>query len=259
MPRKKVSTYKKTFLFYFTLVAFLAILFLGFTAYNFFSKPSSEIENSIVEITKEDPVKTYTIVAKYHVLSSKRYKNSTNIFNELVKSKVDSVINNFQQNLNSLENTQAYFSQPATLKMHTQLHQLSSKTVSLSINTTEQFSGEASSRSFIHTINYDLQNNKEISLSDIFKPGSSYLSYLTTYTKEEINSQLEKLKQAEGSEALPVSIEEKEEQFRNFLLTPTGVIIILEFSDPAYKLPEAFRIDIPYNKLKAVLKPGIYE
>ena len=51
------------------------------------------------------------------------------------------------------------------------------------------FTGGAHGGTISSAYNYDLVNKKEISLSDIFKPGSDYLKFLSDYSFEDIKRQ----------------------------------------------------------------------
>ena len=117
------------------------------------------------------------------------------------------------------------------------------------------FSGGAHGNSTTKTINYDLKNNRELTLADLFEPNSDYLQTLSKLSLADLKAQ--KI-EATDDEMLNDGTTPKAENFASWNLTKKG----LRFNFDAYQVasyaagPQS--VVISYAKLEKILrKDGI--
>lgn len=101
---------------------------------------------------------------------------------------------------------------------------------------------------YIDTINYDIKNNKIITIDDLVKENPNILNVLSKYTYEKLLEE-PNIKEYGDLILLKNGTSPKKENFRNFVFTTTGLIIFFEkYSVGPYVLGE-FSVNVPYNKL----------
>lgn len=98
-------------------------------------------------------------------------------------------------------------------------------------------------------LNYDLDKSRRIELSELFLPGSNYLSVLSDYTQAALNRQLaNKSKIADGTAPRP-------ENFQNWNIKPNGLLITFNENQAAPSIYGAQTILVPYSALSHILSP----
>jgi hypothetical protein len=119
---------------------------------------------------------------------------------------------------------------------------------SVQILTNAYIKGAAHPGSFFTTLNYDLKSDRMLALADLFQPGSAYLDVIANFCKSELR-QRNIAYSSDGADP-------KEENYRQWLLTSQGLLIVFnEYQVAAYAAgPQT--ILIPYAQLKSILKPG---
>jgi hypothetical protein len=95
------------------------------------------------------------------------------------------------------------------------------------------YMGGAHGLNYFATFNYDIANDKLLSLADIFKPGFAYLSFLSSYCFEDIKNQVKSTGTEPDTDWIKAGTDASfEDNFANFLLTPDGIVIKF----PAYQV-----------------------
>lgn len=94
-------------------------------------------------------------------------------------------------------------------------------------------------------LNYDLENDEKIELSDLFRPGEDYLVVLSNYTRKAL------FKRLEDTEMILVGTGPHEENFRNWNIKPNGLLITFDDYQVAPSSNGAQTVLVPY----AILKP----
>jgi hypothetical protein len=109
----------------------------------------------------------------------------------------------------------------------------------------------------INTYMYDYKNQKLISVSDLFKPGSNYLNLLSTLSKEDLKAQadLGDLGYSYDETFVDSGTAPKAENFDHILPLKDGLAIYFdEYQVGPYVLGPQ-QVVIPYAKLKDVISP----
>lgn len=100
------------------------------------------------------------------------------------------------------------------------------------------------------TVNYDLVSGRPLKLSELFKPGSKYLEFLSLYCEDEIARNV-------GKAPSKNAIAARADNFDSWQINSHGIT----FNFDACKLFDCEvgdqTVDIPFSELKAFLNPGI--
>ena len=113
------------------------------------------------------------------------------------------------------------------------------------------FTGGAHGSTISSTYNYDLVNNKEINLSDIFKPGSDYLKFLSDYCFEDIKRQNSLMGMDSMEDMIKPGVDPSvPENFARFVLTADSLIIIFDQYQVGPGAAGSYHVRIGYEKLK---------
>lgn len=160
-------------------------------------------------------------------------------FNEKIKSLVETQIADFKETSEENwkarkdtstpdENLGEYPESPFYFGMSWEPTQLNSKYISFVLHL-GVYEGGANGNEMVFAFNYDLLNNKEITLSDLLGDYPDYLKTISDYTIRELESNIPK---EENTDILKDMLNEgagpKEDNFKNF--TFTDKIINLYFS-----------------------------
>lgn len=122
------------------------------------------------------------------------------------------------------------------------------------------FTGGAHGSTISSTYNYDLASNKEINLSDIFKPGSDYLNFLSDYCLEDIRRQnalmgmdsIEDMVKSGVDPLIP-------ENFARFLLSADSLIIRFDQYQVGPGAAGSYNVRIGYEKFTELLNKDYAE
>jgi hypothetical protein len=102
------------------------------------------------------------------------------------------------------------------------------------------------------TFNYDLSSKKELKLSDIFKPGSKYLEFISDYCQIELSSK--------GSEAILYSgLMPEARNFERWLITSNGIRFKFDECKVYRCAAGAQTVQIPFAAMDHLLNPGLHE
>ncbi len=190
-----------------------------------------------------DPV-TYTIELNVPVLrASDPADAATAGFNAVVQKNVDQLTSGFVSDLEQYPPDPAFSGGMASFfQIGATRYVLSPRIVSVRLDIGGYVAGAAHPYSFSRSINFDLQANREVHLSDLFTPGVDYLKLISDYCIAE----LEKTDFFLGFEA---GAEPTEANYQNWNLTPAGLQITF---DPYQVGPYAAgpqQITLPYATL----------
>ncbi|MBN1298581.1 MAG: DUF3298 and DUF4163 domain-containing protein, partial [Actinobacteria bacterium] len=95
------------------------------------------------------------------------------------------------------------------------------------------YMGGAHGMNYFVTFNYDIANNRILSLADVFKKGFDYFSFLSDYCFEDLKNQVKSSGDEPDTDWIKAGTDPAfEENFSNFLLTPQGLVIKF----PAYQV-----------------------
>ncbi len=99
------------------------------------------------------------------------------------------------------------------------------------------------------TLTYDLESGTQISLEQIFMPGTDYLQALSDYCKAELSGR------DITFEAFSSGADPTPENYRNWNLTPGGLMITFDEYQVAPYAAGAQTVVIPYAVLNSILDP----
>ncbi len=99
------------------------------------------------------------------------------------------------------------------------------------------------------SLNYNLDQNKEIELSELFIPGSNYLEILSDYSYRVLVKRLfDKHMVSEGTAPTP-------ENYAIWNIKPTGILITFDTRKVAPQIYGSQTVLIPYSVLESVMSP----
>ncbi len=100
------------------------------------------------------------------------------------------------------------------------------------------------------SINYDLEEGRELALSDLFLPDSKYLETLSKYCVAELT------KRQVGDGTFAHGADPTPDNYRNWNIAPDGLLITFdEYQVAAYAYGPQIVI-VPYSVLKSMINPG---
>lgn len=113
------------------------------------------------------------------------------------------------------------------------------------------FMGGAHGGTSYTTVNYDLKNNRELNLEDIFNPNSNYLKILSNYAVTDLKSRLSEMS---DDEWITKGAAPEAENYKNWNLTNKGLMLTFEQYQVAAYAAGPQTVMVPYDNLKAVLR-----
>lgn len=100
------------------------------------------------------------------------------------------------------------------------------------------------------TINYDLNQGRELTLADLFLPNSNYLEVISKYCITELGKQPGfEGPFAEGAKPTP-------ENYHNWNIAPEGLLITFDMYQVAPGASGPQQVLIPYAELRGIIDPG---
>lgn len=209
-------------------------------------------KQQLVSKTIQEKNANYRITIRFPQIEGANLSASSTQFNQLVKSLVDGKVNGFKSDL---DKSAANTSLPK-MQSYLDMNYESTGFVSHSQNTeytSDRFEINSFERGMAHpsqettVINYDLGNNKSLSLDDLFQANSNYLAAISNYC----------IKQLSAKHFPNAMIEEgaapKMENYKNWNMTLKGLLITFSESQVAPRYNGAQTVLIPYEALKANL------
>ena len=96
-------------------------------------------------------------------------------------------------------------------------------------------------------VNYDLASKKELKLSDLFKPGSKYLEFVSRYCKDEFK------RQGHGESLFPEALVPVRRNFESWNVTSTGIRFNFDACTIFGCSGGQTEVEIPFSDLKPIL------
>jgi len=109
--------------------------------------------------------------------------------------------------------------------------------------------GAAHPGDFSHTINYDLATGRELSLGDLFAPGSNYLETISNFCLEELR------KKPYSDSFTTNGADPVLENYRNWNITPDGLMITFDTYQVAPGAAGPQIVVVPYDQLQPLIDP----
>jgi hypothetical protein len=205
------------------------------------------------KIHEEDPVYRYTIDAIYPQISGKNISKAAEEFNQRVFTMVS---NNLQSFKNSVKQDFPHMKTLPESVQHNQLkvdydidviNPLSLVSVRLTIESMQ--AGRAHPYNQHQVLNFDLLNNKELALSDLFKPDAKFLEAIANYSnsrlQESVNEK-DKWMISEGTKPLL-------KNYKNWNIEADAILITFDEYQVAPHMYGPQEVEVPFSELKNLL------
>ncbi|HSM69973.1 MAG TPA: DUF3298 domain-containing protein [Anaerolineales bacterium] len=111
------------------------------------------------------------------------------------------------------------------------------------------YNGAAHPGDFSQTLNYDLGEGRELSLEDLFMPGSNYLETISNFCITELR------KQPYSDSFTTEGADPRLENYRNWNITPDGLMITFDTYQVAPGAAGPQIILVPYEQLTEMIDP----
>jgi len=193
------------------------------------------IEESINEETSE-----YSLNILYPQITGYTDVKTQTSFNDLVFGEVNSMAKDMKFGESSGGSVKNFLDLDYTVEYK------SDRFVSILI-AGQIYTGGAHPNPVLLTINYDLDNNSEIKLIDLFKTGSTYLLEISDFTTTSLKDQFEVDFNEDGSSA-------KAENFTHFTFNQDSLFIIFDAYQVGSYAIGTPKIEIPLSEFSTILK-----
>lgn len=205
------------------------------------------------KLHEEDPVYRYTIDAIYPQISGKNLSKSAEEFNQRIFTMVN---NNLQSFKNSVKRDFQHMQTLPESVQHNQfkldydidvINPLSLVSVRLSIESMQ--AGRAHPYNQHQVLNFDLLNNKELALSDLFKPNANFLQAIANYSNTKLQDSVnekDKWMIAEGTKPLL-------KNYKNWNIEADAILITFDEYQVAPHMYGPQEVEVPFSELKTML------
>jgi uncharacterized protein len=205
-------------------VVFLLIALVG--QYFFYNGGLNQKKGELLLRTKtvEENNKQYLISAEYP-----QFAKAAPELSEKIEAYVKGKLEDFKKNGNKNNPNQ-----PFTFYLNWSSQQLNDKFISVIIRV-ESFSGGANPLAELAVFNYDLENQKEVVLSDLFPEQKNYLKIVSNYARDELKKILateDSLENPELEKMFQEGTAPEEANFANFTFSSQTI----KFYFPVYQL-----------------------
>ncbi|HEX8187667.1 MAG TPA: RsiV family protein [Pyrinomonadaceae bacterium] len=124
--------------------------------------------------------------------------------------------------------------------------------------------GAAHGSHAFRVVNYDLKSGRELSLADLFRPGSAYLNKMSEVAVRQLRRWNKDSADYQGGGGEPYLLDEgiadgaaaKAENYQNWTITPRGLAVTFDYYQLGAYAAGAPSVVLPYADLKEVLRPG---
>lgn len=209
-------------------------------------------KSQLVPKTIHEEKANYHLEVHYPQIEGTSLTKSTNRFNELVNSLINARINSFKNEISKSATEQP--ESPSFLKINYDLAGFVSRSqntdytsVRFDINSFEK--GMAHPSLQTEVLNFDLGHNKQLSLADLFKPGSAYLEKISALSMKKLSG-----KQF-PEDMIKAGASPKMENYKNWNLTLGGLLITFDEAQVAPRYQGKQEILIPNEALKDLYSP----
>ena len=199
-----------------------------------------EIFQNTLEDAGEDP--KYTVEVNYPFIATMEG------FNQASQAIAERIADAFLENLATFPvTTDPNMMSYSSVNMDYTVLDNTPELISVYFEISEYYSGAAHPNPFSAVLNYDVRNQKVLALSDLFQPGTDYLSLVSDYAIIDLTSK-EEVTFPEG--ALPEA-----ENFQIWNLTPDGLLITFDPYLVASYAAGFIKVVVPYDELMGIANP----
>lgn len=174
-------------------------------------------------------------------------------FNELVKKRVNEMNDSFRKDIGEMTGEDIK-SLPGGVGLSNDVNYdvmlANDDLISISISD-YTFMGGAHGGTSSHPINYDLKNNRELQLADIFEPNSDYLKIISEYAYSDLKSRVSEMS---DDEWLRRGTAPEPDNYQSWNLTRKGLMFTFDQYQVAAYAAGPQTVIVPYGKLQGVLQ-----
>lgn len=227
--------------------------------------PSNKTQEGIVaaalniqtKTLKEDNIASkYTLDIQYPEITGFKDSNIEKSVNEKIAKIVTDQVREFKKSAAETGSFVQDNNFMSGLDIRYEIAQANENIFSLSLQVSNFAAGAAHPSNYNLTFNYQPSSqSEEITLSDLFKADSNYLEILSRISREDLNNQFKN--ESELKEFINSGTEPLEENFKNFILKPSELVLVF---DPYQVAPYAAgtrTVSISKDKIKDILNPNI--
>ena len=117
------------------------------------------------------------------------------------------------------------------------------------------YRGAAHPNSYSRVLNFDLKNNRPLSLADLFKPGARYLQILSDYCVKDLQKQSKAKNDILDDESIKSGAGPDLKNFRSWTITKRGLGINFDSYQVGPYVAGPQYVLVPYSALKEIVKP----
>ncbi|HMB22087.1 MAG TPA: RsiV family protein [Anaerolineales bacterium] len=211
--------------------------------------PTPPVTLSSVSLHEENQNPTYEIKAQVPALDGNPDPRVIN-FNTAMMNFVNMEINKFRKDVSELAPAAYSVSPGSFLDVTYALTLQRSDLWSFKFNFSGYFAGAAHPYLYSLTVNYDLGQGRELTLSDLFLPNSNYLEAISNHCTAELN------KRDIGFATFPHGAEPASENYLNWNITTDGLMITFDEGMVAAYAAGPQTVVVPYSELQAITNPA---
>lgn len=241
--------------YYSYLVVFsIFFVFVGLYGYIQRTNPTTTPTSITKTLVTENKTSHYTVNIEYPQISGIENSDQEKIINTAILKKMDSLIADFRKEVSGINTT--YLPKEvlqSSLYVRSKVFLLTNKYVSIEFTISDMQAGAAHPTNYTETFNYDLQNTKELAISDLFRKDSQFIEKLSQIS---ITSLIEQNQKAEFTQEywIKQGASPKLANFEKFLLTNDSLIIIFDTYQVAPYASGVQQVSIPYKNIDNILQ-----
>ncbi|MDR3477383.1 MAG: RsiV family protein [Gammaproteobacteria bacterium] len=226
------------------------------------STPTMDISNGLSLMAEATHMASdnshYKMDIESPLLSGNALNSAAQLYNQSINKIINTTITDFKTKI--VENSAYVKNLPQSVQENTLFIDYSAtvfkagnqQIISLRINNEFYYAGSAHPSHQIQVFNYDLSSGKELAMSDLFKPKSSYLDKISDYARRDL---LTKIKNEDKNEfdkgTAPIA-----DNYLNWNLKPNGILITFnEYQVAAYVFGQP-EVLVPYTMLEDDIAPN---
>lgn len=209
--------------------------------------PTPEVFLSSVSLNEENQNPNYRLKAAIPNLQGSADVRVVN-FNTAMTNLVNTEINEFKKTVSELPLSDVSPSSSLDVTYTPVLQR--GNLWSLKFDFAGYFAGAAHPYLYSLTVNYDLDQGRELALSDLFLPNSNYLELIANYCIAELGK-----RDILGFDGSLPGAAPTPENYRNWNITADGLLITFDESQVAANAAGPQAVNVPYSELQAVTNP----
>jgi hypothetical protein len=211
--------------------------------------PTPPVTLSSVSLHEENQNPTYEIKAQVPALDGNPEPRVIN-FNTAMLNLVNTEINKFKKDVSQLPPAAYGVSPGSFLDVTYALTLQRGDLWSLKFNFSGYFAGAAHPYHYSITVNYDLGQGRELTLSDLFLPNSGYLELISNRCTAELS------KRDIGFTEFPHGTEPIPENYLDWNIATDGLMITFDEGEVAAYAAGPQTVVVPYSELQAITNPA---